>query len=51
MRVQNGSSCLEIASCYGQSETVRYLFEVGGKELLMLNANVSGHAIRHEGAP
>ena len=41
MGVQNGASCLYMASQYGHLEVVKYLHEVGGKELLMLTKDVS----------
>jgi hypothetical protein len=39
--VQNGASCLFLACQEGHLEVVKYLYEQGGKELLMLTINVS----------
>ncbi len=43
--MQDGASCLFIASQKGHFEVVKHLCEIGGKELLMLTANVSGLVI------
>ncbi len=46
VRVQRGMSCLYAASFNGHLEVVKYLYEVGGKELLKLNDNVSACGVR-----
>jgi hypothetical protein len=46
VRVQNGWSCLYIACYNAHLEAVKYLCEVGGKELLMLKDNVSACGVR-----
>ena len=46
--VQDGWSCLLIASVNGHSEVVKYLCERGGERLLMLTPNVSEvYACKH----
>ncbi len=40
--VQNGASCLYLASSKGHLEVVKFLCEQGGKELLMLTNKASG---------
>jgi hypothetical protein len=39
--LQRGGTCLMYASSQGHMEVVKYLCEVGGKELLMTMENVS----------
>ena len=40
--MQDGRSCLFIASCNGHLDVVKHLYEVGGETLLMLTDKVSG---------
>ncbi len=39
--LQYGETCLMLASKGGHMEIVRYLYDVGGKELLMMTDEVS----------
>ncbi len=40
MNVQDGSSCLHFACSGGSLEIVKYMYELGGEKLLMLQSKV-----------
>ena len=45
--MQDGASCLMVASQNGHLEVVRYLCERGGEKLLLMADNVSVYVRRH----